>query len=255
MRVLTFSCVAGVLMLLCSLQARCQLYLGVEGGPNMNYLTTSNASEPFTRYDGMRGWNIGIPVGYRFFDWLSVQAAPTYIQKNYDIVRTGFFAGVYQKNYNTYLQLPLSLRFSFGGKALRGFVDLGGYAAYWKSSRIQGVEANILNGVDTAYETVNPTSILGENYGYSYNQSYTFNSTRDNRFELGLIGGLGVSYELFQTYTFYLEGRYFRAMTDQEKHYETSQAPRYDDNYGVTLGATVEVNKIIPTLFKKHSRS
>ncbi len=55
--------------------------------------------------------------------------------------------------------------------------------------------------------------------------------------ELGLIGGLGVSYELFQTYTFYLEGRYFRAMTDQQKHYEINQAPRYNDNYGLTLGA------------------
>jgi Outer membrane protein beta-barrel domain len=219
----------------------------------MNYLTTSNTSEPFTNYDGMRGWNIGIPVGYRFFDWLSLQTAPTYIQKNYDIVRTGYFTGVYQKNYNTYLQLPLSVRFSFGGRELRGFVDLGGYAAYWKSSRIQGVEANILNEVDTAFYTVNPTGILGENNGYSYNQSYTFNSTKDNRFEFGLIGGLGVSYELFETYTFYLEGRYFRAMTDQEKHYETNQAPRYNDNFGLTLGATVEVKKIISTLFKKRS--
>ena len=255
MRVLIFSCAVSLVVLLCGLQARCQLYLGVEGGPNMNYLTTSNTSEPFTKYDGMRGWNIGIPVGYRFFDWLSLQAAPTYIQKNYDIVRTGFFTGVYQKNYNTYLQLPLSVRFSFGGKELRGFVDLGGYAAYWKSSRIQGVEANILNEVDTAFYTVNPTSILGENNGYSYNQSYTFNSTKDNRFEFGLIGGLGVSYELFETYTFYLEGRYFRAMTDQEKHYETNQAPRYNDNFGLTLGATVQIKKIISTLFKKSSRS
>lgn len=253
MRVLTVSFAASVLLLLCGLQARCQLFLGVEGGPNVNYLTTSNASEPFTNYEGMHGWNIGIPVGYRFFDWLTLQTAPTYIQKNYDIVRTGFFTGVYQKNYNTYLQLPLSLRFSFGGKELRGFVDAGGYAAYWKSSRIQGVEANILNEVDTAFYTVNPTSILGENNGYSYNQSYTFNSTKDNRFEFGLIGGLGVSYELFETYTFYLEGRYFRAMTDQEKQYETSQAPRYNDNFGLTLGATVEVKKIISTLLKKRS--
>lgn len=229
--------------------------MGVEGGANMNYLTTSNSSEPFTNYDGMKGWNIGIPIGYRFFDWLTLQTAPTYIQKNYDIVRTGFFTGVYQKNYNTYLSLPVSLRFSFGGKELRGFVDLGGYAAYWASGRIKGVEANILNEDDTAYETVNPTGILGENYGYSYNQSYTFNSTKDNRLELGLIGGLGVSYEFRQTYTFYVEGRYFRAMTDQEKHYEISQAPRYNDNFGVILGATVEVKKIVSTLFKKHSRS
>lgn len=236
---------ATLLCLLHSLQARCQFFVGVEGGPNMNYLTTSNASEPFTNYDGMRGWNIGIPVGYRFFDWLSVETAPTYIEKNYDIVRTGFFTGVYQKNYNTYYQLPITARFSFGGTELRGFVDVGGYGAYWASGRLKGTEANILNEVDTAFETTNPTSILGENYGYTYDEKYPFNNTKDNRFEFGLIGGLGVSYELQETYNFYLEGRYFRAMTDQQKHYETNQAPRYNDNFGVVIGCTVYLKKLL----------
>lgn len=248
---LTLYCLATIPLFLCSLQGQGQWFVGVEGGPNMNYLTTSNASEPFTNYDGMRGWNISIPVGYQFFDWLALETAPTYIQKNFDIVRTGFFTGVYQKNNNTYLQLPLDLRFSFGGKALRGFVDLGGYAAYWQSGRIKGTEANILNEVDTAYENVNPTSILGENYPYTYDQKYVFNSTKDNRMEFGLIGGAGVSYELFQIYTFYLEGRYYRAMTDQQKHYEMNQAPRYNDNYGLTLGCTIKVKKLFSTLFKK----
>jgi hypothetical protein len=249
MRMTTICCTA-LCLLLCSLQSQAQFFAGVEGGPNMNYLTTSNASEPFTDYQGMRGWNIGIPIGYQFFDWLAVEVSPTYMKKNYDIVRTGFFTGVYQKNYNTYLQVPLNLRFSFGGTALRGFVDLGGYAAYWQSGRQKGTEANILNEVDTAYETVNPTSILGENNAYNYDQKYAFNSTKDNRFELGLIGGAGISYELFHTYTFYLEGRYYRAMTDQQKMYETNQAPRYNDNFGVVLGCTVKIKQIV-SLFKK----
>jgi Outer membrane protein beta-barrel domain len=251
MRMLTFCCMATIPLLLCSLQGRSQFFVGVEGGTNMNYLTTSNASEPFTNYDGMRGWNIGIPVGYQFFDWLALETAPTYIQKNFDIVRTGFFTGVYQKNYNTYYQLPLDLKFSFGGKELRGFVDVGGYGAYWASGRIKGTEANILNEDDTAYQTVNPTSILGENYPYTYDQKYVFNSTKDNRMEFGLIGGAGVSYQLFQIYTFYLEGRYYRAMTDQQKQYEINQSPRYNDNYGLTLGCTIKVKKLFSTLFKK----
>ena len=250
MRLVTLCCTATLLLLMSSLKSNGQFFVGVEGGPNMNYLTTSNASEPFTTYQGMKGWNIGIPVGYQFFDWLAVSVAPTYITKNYDIVRTGFFTGVYQKNYNTYWQVPLNLRFSFGGKELRGFMDLGGYAAYWSSGRQKGVEANILNEVDTAYETVNPTSILGENNPYSYDQKYTFNSSKDNRLEFGVAAGIGVSYELFETYTFYLEGRYYRAMTDQQKNYELNQAPRYNDNFGLALGCTVQVKKIV-SLFKK----
>lgn len=243
-------CCAATFLMLCSLQGHSQFFVGAEGGLNMNYLTTSNASEPFTNYVGMRGWNIGVPIGYQFFDWLAVEATPTYIKKNYDIVRTGFLTGVYQKNYNTYLQLPVNFRFSFGGEALRGFVDLGGYAAYWQSGRIKGTEANILNEVDTAYETVNPTSILGENNGYSYNQKYTFDNAKDRRLEFGLIAGAGVSYEFLETYTVYLEGRYYRAMTDQQKNYETSQAPRYNDNFGLVLGCTVKIKQII-SLFKK----
>lgn len=219
----------------------------------MNYLTTSDASEPFTKYDGMKGWNISIPVGYQFFNWLALETAPTYIQKNYNIVRTGFFTGIYQKNYNTYLQLPLVLRFSFGGKALRGFVDMGGYGAYWKSGRIKGTEPNILNEDDTAYQTVNATSLLGENYGYSYDQPYAFNSVKDNRVEWGVIGGAGISYELFKTYTFYVEGRYYRAMTDQQKNYEINQSPRYNDNFGWTVGCTVKVKKLYSTLFRKRA--
>ena len=242
-------CAVTLLFLLCGLQGRAQFFVGVEGGPNMNYLTTSNASEPFTNYRGMKGWNVGIPVGYQFFDWLSVVATPTYIKKNYDIEGTDFFTGVYQKNYNTYLQLPLNARFSFGGEQLRGFVDLGGYVGYWQSGRQKGTEANILNEIDTAYETVNPTSILGEDSGYSYNQKYTFNSKKDNRLELGLMAGIGVSYELDETYNFYLEGRYYRAMTDQQKNYELSQAPRYNDNFGVVLGCTVKIKNL--PLFKK----
>jgi hypothetical protein len=39
-------------------------------------------------------------------------------------------------------------------------------------------------------------------------------------------------------------------MTDQQKNYETNQAPRYNDNFGLALGCTVEVKKIV-SLFKK----
>jgi hypothetical protein len=53
-----------------------------------------------------------------------------------------------------------------------------------------------------------------------------------------------IIYELHHTYTFYLEGRYFRAMTDQQKNYETSQAPRYNDNFGLTAGVTINVKKL-----------
>src|SRR5450755_4755326 len=131
------------LLWLLSLSATAQLYIGAEAGANKNYLITGNASESFTNYQNMRGLSGGIPVLYQVTDWFAIQADPSYIQKNYKIVRTGFFTGVYQENRNAYIQLPLMAQFSFGGHALKGFVNLGMYGAYWLSSRVKGVEANI----------------------------------------------------------------------------------------------------------------
>jgi Outer membrane protein beta-barrel domain len=229
-------CAAVTLLWLFAFSAKAQLYIGVEAGANKNYLITGNASESFTDYNSMKGLSGGIPVLYQVTDWFALQADPSFIQKNYKIVRTGFFTGVYQENHNNYIQLPLSAQFSFGSHELRGFVNLGLYGAYWMSSRVKGVEANILNTVDTAYTTVNPTSVLGENYGYSYNQKYQFNNTKDNRLEFGAIAGVGISYELNETYRFFIEGRYTRSLTDQQKQYEINQTPRYNDNVGVSVG-------------------
>jgi hypothetical protein len=224
---------------------KAQLYVGVEGGWNRNYLTTSNNSQYFTEYKSQAGFSAGIPVLYRFTDWLAVQADPSYLQKNYKIERTGFFTGIYQRNTNGYLQLPLMAQFSFGGKELRGFVNLGGYAAYWMSGRVKGTEPNILNPVDTAFTTVNAGSLLGENYSYSYDEKYTFNNTRDRRLELGAIAGLGVSYEWKATYLFFVEGRYTRSLTDQQKQYETNQTPRYNDTFGLSAGCLLQLNHFI----------
>jgi len=237
-------CTAFALFWLLALSARAQLYVGVEAGGNKNYLITGNASESFTNYQHMTGLSGGIPVLYQVTDWFAIQADPSYIQKNYKIVRTGFFTGVYQETRNAYIQLPLMAQFSFGGHELRGFVNLGMYGAYWISSRVKGVEANILNTVDTAYTTVNPTSVLGENYGYSYNEKYQFNSTKDNRLEFGAIAGAGISYELRETYRFFIEGRYTRSLTDQQKQYETNQTPRYNDNFGLSIGCLFSLKNL-----------
>src|SRR5579871_1955074 len=177
-----------------------QLYLGVEGGWNKNHLTTSNNSQYFTEYVNQAGFQAGIPVRYRFLDWLAVEADPGIIRKNYKEQRTDFFSGIYQKNTNTYYQLPVMVQFSFGSEELRGYMSLGGYLAYWASGRIKGTTVGTLNTVDTAYNTVNPTSLQGENYPYNFDMKYTFNSTRDNRVEMGAIAAIGVSYEWKERY-------------------------------------------------------
>ena len=227
---------AAMMGLLFFTRLNAQFAVGIQAGADKNYLITNNASQAFTNYNSQMGIAVGIPVKYRINEWLGIQSGVEYIQKNFQINRTGFFQGIYQKNSNAYIQLPVMGNFSFGGDQLRGFVNLGVYAAYWASSRLKGTEANLLNTNDTAFYTVNPINALGENNGYNYNEKYQFNSTKDNRMEFGWIAGAGVSYQMNEQFQLFIEGRHTSSFTDQQKNYQVNQIPRYNDTYSISIG-------------------
>lgn len=223
---------------------RDRLLVGVEAGYDQNYLLTNISNLAFTTYKPLGGYVMGIPLEYKLNPWMSVSSDPNLSQKNYQLARTGFFQGVYENFTNSYIQLPIYAHFTFGESKVKGFLNLGGYSAYWKSSRVKGTEANILNPVDTAYSTSNPSSILGEQKGYSYREKYEFNKTRDRRFEFGWLLGIGLSYDLNRKYKFFLEGRLVQSLSDQQKKYMINQVPRYNQTYGLSMGCLVRLNGI-----------
>lgn len=232
-----------VFFLLFSIQAKSQLSIGLEGGGNKNYLNTSVSNLVSTEYNPSYGFNVGVPILYQINDWLSFQTDPNYTQKNFQYARTDFFQGIYQDNTNTYLQLPVMAHLSFGGQSLRGFVNLGGYGGYWLSSHIQGTIPNILNqpAYTNTVSNAQPNNVFDEYTPYSYSEKYQFDNTKDNRIELGLLAGLGISYELNEKYLLFGEARYYQSMTDQEKDYETGIVPRYNQTFGVSLGLLYEL--------------
>ncbi len=210
-----------------------QFSVGVEGGYNKNCLTTNNANRAFTNYKPLSSFTVGIPVQYQITNWFAIAADPTFIQKNYLQERSAFFAGVYQNNYNNYVQLPLMAHFMFGGERLKGFANAGLYGGYWMSSTIKGVMPAILDNVDN---NTSANSIYDYNNPYSYNQKYTFDSRKDNRFEVGWVAGLGIGYDVTSNINVFAEGRLLYGFTDQQKKYETNQVPRYNTTYGVNAG-------------------
>jgi len=229
------------LFITCGLQA--QLYTGIEAGLYKNYLITNNAAQSSTNYNSALGVGVGLPILYQFTKWFALKADPNYTQKNYKITRTGFYRGIYQNNTNAYIQLPILANFSFGGTRVRGFMNMGLYGAYWISAKVKGVEPNILNLIDTA---VNSTTILNENNGYSYNEKYQFDNIKDNRLEMGWLAGVGISYILKSASRLFVEARYTSSLTDQQKQYQTNQTPRYNDNYGISLGCLFRLdNKLV----------
>jgi hypothetical protein len=209
--------------------------IGLEIGITKNYLITDISSLPFTELKPQGGYLVGVRVEYSLNKWMSICSNLSWLQKNYKIERTDFFVGVYEKFTNSYLQLPVFSQFSFGDKRVKGFLNIGGYIAYWKSAWVKGSEGNILNPVDTVYFNSNPNTFLEENKPYNYDQAYEFNSTRDNRFELGWLLGLGVSYDA-KKYKLFIEGRLTQATSDQQKKYMINQVARYNQTYSLSAG-------------------
>jgi len=202
-----------------------KLYLGVSGGYSHNTLITSVGSRPFTAYKSKGGFTVGMPIRYRFNEWFALQAEPSVIQKNYTWTRTDFHAyspKPHRHTTNTYLQLPLMVNFSFGGEKLRGFCTPGVFMGYWTGSRIKGI------------------ALDNNELPYEYDESFTFDSRRDNRFEYGLMLGLGLEYKYNNMFTFALEGRYYHSASDLQKKYMYRQVPRYNDTY--VLQASVLFN-------------
>ena len=138
------------------------------------------------------------------------------------------YSGPYEQYRNSYLQLPLAGRFSWG-RSLKALVDIGIYGAYWLSGRLQGAELNVLD-FTLSSSNVNLTNV------YNYNEKYPFNNTRDNRFEYGWLAGLGASYQFRPGVQFFVEGRNTQSISDQQKKYMTHQVPRYNQTYTVTAG-------------------
>ena len=211
--------------------------VGVEGGYNKNYLVTNNANRAFTNYMPLSGFALGIPLKYKITDWFAIATDPTFVQKNYSQQRSAFFIGVYQQNYNSYVQLPLMGHFMFGGKQLKGFLNVGLYGAWWLTGTVNGEMPNILDVTSqtsgsTIYDYQNP---------YSYNEKYAFDKRKDNRIEAGWIGGLGLAYDINSHYQVFTEGRLLYSFTDQQKKYMTNQVPRYNTTYGINAGIMVHL--------------
>ena len=225
---------------LCMRHAAAQLSAGIEAGYNKNYLVTNNANRAFTNYQPLNGFEVGIPVQYKITDWFAIQADPAFIEKNYNQERSVFFAGVYQDNYNNYIQLPLMGHFMFGGQRLKGFLNAGIYAGYWLAGTVKGEMPNILNIVDN--ETAS-NSIYDYENAYKYNEKYAFDSRKDNRLDAGWAGGLGISYEINKRCQVFTEGRLLYDFTDQQKNYMASQVPRYNTTCTINAGILIHLKQ------------
>lgn len=228
-----------LLTLAVSVPAAAQWRVGVTAGYSYNKLCMDTGYAYDLRYEERGGFAVGIPVQYDFFDWLGVRAEVSFVQKGHKMHRTDVYNKLHSNTRNNYLQIPVMAHFSFGGQRVRGFLNAGGYIGSWLSSHRTGLAFSWYgfgSGDDNGW-------ITPEN-SHEFDEKAPFDSRRDNRFEAGLAGGIGVGYRIMPRLEIQVEGRCYYALTDMQKDYMKFRTPRYNTTFVIQAGCNVLLGKI-----------
>lgn len=199
--------------------ANAQWAVGLNAGYTYNTMETESGYYYNRDYQPGSGFAIGVPVQYSFYDWLAVRVEPTFINKNYKWERVIGVSVMDVSAYtNSYIDLPIMAKFSLKKGKFSGFVNLGGYVGMWASSYVSCYYTQFLS----------PYS--------QYNGFVDFNSESDNRFDAGLLIGLGLEYEISDRISCFAEGRLMWGLTDLQKDYMIGLYPKYNTTLLAQVG-------------------
>lgn len=209
----------------CNISVQAQFSAGISAG----FTATQSDKDPkqaYAQYLPAGGFAIGIPLQYELSKRWAIRAEPGLFQKNISFERTGSYAGSWDKRYNSYVQLPLMVQYRTGEwRKFSGFAQVGLSAGYLVAARQEGAAPDIYDLIDTQNPDGTHTSWFRIK---EYNGKYTFDSKKDQRFDIGAVAALGLNYHYNHRYTFYLEFRYSQSFNSYEKEYMNLQErPKY----------------------------
>jgi hypothetical protein len=118
------------------------------------------------------------------------------------------------------------------------FANGGGYVGFWAGSHRKGRAITVTTVTARSDEAVD------------YDEDYEFDEAYDNRFDAGLLLGLGVQYN-FKPLSIFAEWRYNYGLSDLHKQTQRSQIPYMNDTW--TVHAGVLFNSNIFTVFKRRN--
>ena len=224
-----------LVMLVVTLPVSAQLSVGLGGGYAYNYYNYDPQYMSGMDYKGHHGITNGLSVDYQFNDWLGLSTGFSFQQKGFVLngsyIPEGseepyvFYSG-FQRN-DSYFVVPIMAEFSFGSENWEGFMNLGGYAGWWRSS---------------IYEFEEIRTIMMHNnhimWDISYNGKATrgFNNDVDQRLEFGGVVGLGLKWNLFKSVSLFSDARAFIAFTPQQKDYQIMHFPSHNTTIIVQIG-------------------
>ncbi|MGN0221626.1 MAG: porin family protein [Prevotella sp.] len=211
-------CVVLIVCMITATTTMAQWRAGVTMGAVSNSLDIDKQFQYDWRYHNRWGMEFGAAGQYDIREWFGVRAELNYLQRGYRQQRTGILDGTDYKYRNNYLVMPVMASFSFGGEKLRGFVNAGVYGGYWLSGSVTGSYCII-------EEAILPID-----------QDYDFNSTRDNRWDFGYVGGVGVEYRWSRHWAAQAEARCYYSVTSTTKDYMRIKDGRYNNTVSLQAG-------------------
>jgi outer membrane protein W len=164
------------------------------------------------------GYSLVMPYQYNFNEKASIRAEITYITKNYteDTYQSYDESTTQEFHYNSYFELPIMGRYYFKKvDDFRPFINLGGYFSYWLTASTEGEYLNLssITGVDSSDDVY--TTIETEGF-----------SSNDNRYNWGLLGGIGFEFQLEEHFKLAFETRITQDITSL---YKTDQIQAVDE--------------------------
>lgn len=199
--------------------AQAQWRAGVSAGVSHNWYSIKTHYQTDFNYEGLSAPSVALVGQYDFKDWFGVRAELEYLRKDHKFFRTSVYDETHYKVRNTYLQLPVMAVFSFGGEKIKGFTHLGAYAGYWAKSTLKG---SLLNPSDEEAIAVD--------------ESYSFNSEKDRRLDLGLLAGVGMEYRFSPKWAVEFEARLNYSLVSTTKQYMALGDYRYNTTASFRVG-------------------
>jgi hypothetical protein len=187
--------------------------IGLQGGLNSSTLTTNPLRT--NNKVNLIGWNAGIIFSIPLSKRISLQPEINYA--NHGIKYA--YDSDYEKLTMKYVEMPLLFKYNIinGGKG-KIYLQAGGYGGYWLSAELE----NSTN-----------QEVIKEQYPFDDDISDGF---KDNRFNYGLLVGIGASIKLGSGHIF-IQSRYQHGLSDIAKFSTTTE--EYTPSLHRVVSATI----------------
>lgn len=215
-----------------------QVSLGLSGGYTYNYVKAGSLGK-FETNMGQQGYCIEATLLKHVEPWLQIRTGVAYAQKNYLLVSTGPYVGIFHSRRNEYLVIPLTLHFPIQDRKFSPFFDIGIYGGYWVIAKVRGRIANIFD-ISVINANHQSTSFLQLS---RYREQIAFDDRRDSRFEVGWLCRAGGKYSVGKNTFLVCEGAFYGSFKDQQKQQMLRQVSRRNMTWSFSIGVLKTLNQ------------